>query len=86
MGHPYHMGNDGYTAFCIARMLGDNADSTAVPLKANNDYEVLRNIAYLHAIHKLIVIGKLRKALWIRHETETLIAHVILTRNKHTTQ
>jgi hypothetical protein len=68
-----------------------NADPTIVPLKAGNDYEVLRNIAYLHAIHKLIVIDKLKKPLRIRHKTATPITHAILMKsgynhNKHPTQ
>jgi hypothetical protein len=51
--------------------------------------EVLRNIAYLHAIHKLIVIDKLKRPLWIRHKTATPITHAILMKsnhNKHLTQ
>jgi len=35
-------------------------------------FGALRNIAYLHAIHKLIVIDKLKKPPWIRHKTATL--------------
>jgi len=33
--------------------------------------EAPRNIAYLHAIHKLIVIDKLKKPPWIRRKTAT---------------
>ena len=89
----------GYSVFFILARLGFdrrwfkvvNADPTTVPLKANNDYEVLRNIAYLHAIHKLIVIDKLKKPLWIKHKTTTPIAHAILMKsnynhNKHLIQ
>ncbi len=36
-------------------------------------FGVLRNIAYLHAIHRLIVIDKLKKPPWIRHKTATQI-------------
>ena len=34
-------------------------------------FGVLRNIAYLHAIHKLIVIDKLKKPPLTRHKTAT---------------
>jgi hypothetical protein len=60
-----------------------NADPTIVPLKAGNDYEVLRNIAYLHAIHRLIVIDKLKGPLWIRHKTATPIMHAILAKSNY---
>jgi hypothetical protein len=65
-----------------------NADPTVVPLKASNDYEVLRNIAYLHAIHKLIVIDRLKGPFRIRHKTATPTMHAILMKsgynhNKH---
>jgi hypothetical protein len=81
----------GYSVFFILNRLGFdrrwfkvvNADPTTVPLKANNDLEVLRNIAYLHAIHKLIVIDKLKKPLWIRHKTATPITHAILAKSNH---
>ena len=68
-----------------------NADPTIVPLKAGNDYEVLRNIAYLHAIHRLVVIDKLKRPLRIRHKTATPTIHAILMKsgynhNKHLTQ
>jgi len=89
----------GHSVFFILNRLGFdrrwfkvvNADPTTVPLKANNDYEVLRNIAYLHAIHKLIVIDKLKRPLWIKHKTTTPIAHAILMKsnynhNKHLIQ
>jgi len=51
--------------------------------------ESLRNIAYLHAIHKLIVIDKLKKPPLTRHKTATPTAHAILAKsdlNKHPTQ
>jgi hypothetical protein len=81
----------GYSVFFILARLGFdrrwfkvvNADPTTVPLKANNDYEVLRNIAYLHAIHKLIVIDKLKRPLWIRHKTATPITHAILMKSNY---
>jgi hypothetical protein len=89
----------GHSLFFILNRLGFdrrwfkmvNADPTIVPLKAGNDYEVLRNIAYLHAIHKLIVIDKLKKPLWIRHKTATPTMHAILAKsnynhNKHLIQ
>jgi hypothetical protein len=52
---------------------------------------VPRNIAYLHAIHKLIVIDRLKRPLWIRHKTATPITHAILMKsnynhNKHLIQ
>jgi len=76
----------GHSLYFILRRLGFrtwwfkmvNADPTIVPLKAGNDYEVLRNIAYLHAIHRLIVIDKLKKPLRIRHKTATPTMHAIL--------
>jgi hypothetical protein len=81
----------GHSLFFILRRLGFdrrwfkvvNADPTTVPLKAGDDYEVLRNIAYLHAIHKLIVIDKLKRPLWIRHKTATPIMHAILMKSNH---
>jgi hypothetical protein len=89
----------GHSVFFILARLGFdrrwfkvvNADPTIVPFKAYNDLEVLRNIAYLHAIHKLIVIDKLKKPLWIRHKTATPITHAILMKsnynhNKHLIQ
>jgi len=89
----------GHSVFFILNRLGFdrrwlkvvNADPTVIPLKAGNDLEVLRNIAYLHAIHRLIVIDKLKKPLWIRHKTATPIAHAILMKsnynhNKHLIQ
>jgi len=89
----------GHSVFFMLRRLGFdrrwfkvvNADPTTVPLKANNDYEVLRNIAYLHAIHRLVVIDKLKRLLWIKHKTATPITHAILAKsdynhNKHLIQ
>ena len=81
----------GHSVFFILARLGFdrrwfkvvNADPTIVPLKASNDLEVLRNIAYLHAIHKLIVIDKLKKPLWIKHKTATPITHAILMKSNH---
>jgi hypothetical protein len=68
-----------------------NADPTVVPLKTGNDLDILRNIAYLHAIHRLIVIDRFKKPLWIKHKTATPITHAILAKsgynhNKHLTQ
>jgi hypothetical protein len=40
-------------------------------------------LAYLHAIHRLIVINKLKKPLWIRHKTATLTMHAILAKSNH---
>jgi hypothetical protein len=79
----------GHSLFFILNRLGFdrrwlkmvNADPTIVPLKAGNDYEALRNIAYLHAIHKLIVIDKFKKPLWIRHKTATPTMHAILMKS-----
>jgi hypothetical protein len=81
----------GHSVFFILARLGFdrrwlkviNADPTVIPLKAGNDYEVLRNIAYLHAIHRLIVIDKLKKPLWIRHKTATPTMHAILMKSNH---
>ncbi|MFP3173144.1 MAG: hypothetical protein RXR44_01145 [Vulcanisaeta sp.] len=36
-------------------------------------FEALRNIAYLHAIHRLIIIDKLKKPPLTRHKTATPI-------------
>ena len=68
-----------------------NADPTIIPLRASDDLDVLRNIAYLHAIHRLIVIERLRRPLWIRHKTATPTMHAILAKsnynhNKHLIQ
>jgi len=89
----------GHPLFFILRRLGFrtwwfkmvNADPTIVPLKAGNDYEVLRNIAYLHAIHRLVVIDKLKRPLRIRHKTATPTMHAILMKSgynhdRHLTQ
>jgi hypothetical protein len=81
----------GHSLYFILRRLGFrtwwfkmvNADPTIVPLKANDDLEVLRNIAYLHAIHKLIVIDRLKGPLWIRHKTATPITHAILMKSNY---
>ena len=48
-------------------------------------------LAYLHAIHRLIVIDKLKKPLWFRYKTATPTMHAILAKsnynhNKHLTQ
>jgi hypothetical protein len=41
-----------------------NADPTAIPLRASNDLNVFRNIAYLHAVHNhVVVIDKLKRSL-----------------------
>ncbi len=66
-------------------------DLTIALLKASNNYEAPRNIAYLHAIHKLIVIDRLKRPLWIRHKTVMPITHAILMKsnynhNKHLIQ
>jgi hypothetical protein len=58
-------------------------DLTIALLKASNNYEAPRNIAYLHAIHKLIVIDRLKRPLWIRHKTATPITHAILMKSNH---
>jgi hypothetical protein len=58
-------------------------DLTIALLKASNNYEAPRNIAYLHAIHKLIVIDRLKRPLWIRHKTATPITHAILAKSNH---
>jgi hypothetical protein len=89
----------GYSVFFILARLGFdrrwfkvvNADPTTVPLKAGDDLGVLRNIVYLHAIHRLIVIDKLKKSLWIKHKTATPAMHAILMKsgynhNKHLIQ
>ena len=81
----------GHSLFFILNRLGFdrrwlkmvNADPTIVPLKANDDLGVLRNIAYLHAIHKLIVIERLKKPLWIRHKTATPTMHAILMKSRY---
>jgi hypothetical protein len=71
------------TIILSIRFIRHYEDPTIAPLKAYNDLEVLRNIAYLHAIHKLIVIDKLKKPLWIKHKTATPITHAILTKSNH---
>ena len=37
----------------------------------------LRNAAHLHVIHKLIVIDKLKRPLWIRRKIATPTTHAI---------
>jgi hypothetical protein len=61
----------------------EHRDPTIASLKASNDYDVPRNIAYLHAIHRLIVIDKLKRLLWIRHKTATPAMHAIMASNNH---
>jgi len=71
------------TIILSIRFIRHYEDPTIAPLKAYNDLEVLRNIAYLHAIHKLIVIDKLKRPLRIRHKTATPITHAILMKSNH---
>jgi len=40
-------------------------------------------LAYLHAIHRLIVIDKLKKPPLTRHKTATPITHAILMKSNH---
>ena len=68
-----------------------NADPTIVPLKAGNDFEVLRNIAYLHAVHNHVVVGVVSKRYPVLHSNATPIMHAILMKsnynhNKHLIQ
>jgi len=39
--------------------------------------------AHPHAIHRLIVIDKLKKPLWIRHKTATPTMHAILMKSNY---
>jgi len=88
----------GHSLFFILRRLGFdrrwfkmvNADPTVVPLKASNDFEVLRNIAYLHGVRRL-VIARLKGRLGLRRSTLTPTVHAILAKsnynhNKHLIQ
>jgi hypothetical protein len=39
--------------------------------------------AHPHAIHRLVVIDKLKKPLWFRHKTATPTMHAILAKSNH---
>jgi len=88
----------GHSLFFILNRLGFdrrwfkmvNADPTVVPLKASNDFEVLRNIAYLHGVRRL-VIARLKGRLGLKRSTLTPTVHAILmisgyNHNKHLIQ
>jgi glycine cleavage system regulatory protein len=68
-----------------------NADPTIVPLRASNDLEALRNIAYLHAVHNHVVVSVVSKRYPVLHSNATPIMHAILMKsnynhNKHLIQ
>ncbi|MFP3174130.1 MAG: hypothetical protein RXR44_06135 [Vulcanisaeta sp.] len=71
------------TIILTTRLIRCHEDPTIALLKASNDYDVPRNIAYLHAIHRLIVIDKLKRLLWIKHKTATPAMHAILMKSNH---
>jgi len=60
-----------------------NADPTIVPLKASSDFEVLRNIAYLHAVHNHVVVNVVGKRYPVLHSNATPIMHAILMKSNY---
>jgi len=60
-----------------------NADPTIVPLKASDDLEVLRNIAYLHAVHNHVVVNVVGRRYPVLHSNATPIMHAILAKSNY---
>ena len=60
-----------------------NADPTIVPLKASDDLEVLRNIAYLHAVHNHVVVNVVGRRYPVLHSNATPIMHAILMKSNY---
>jgi hypothetical protein len=81
--HPSNQTTPHPTVILTTRFIRHYEDSTIALLKASNDYDMPRNIAYLHAIHRLIVIDKLKKPLWIKHKTATPAMHAILMKSNY---
>ena len=60
-----------------------NADPTIVPLKANNDLEVLKNIAYLHAVLRFVVDAELNPRMRLHRNEKAPMTHAVLARSNY---
>ena len=60
-----------------------NADPTVVPLKANNDLEVLKNIAYLHAVLRFVVDAELNPRMRLHRNEKAPMTHAVLARSNY---
>jgi hypothetical protein len=60
-----------------------NADPTIVPLKANNDLEVLRNIAYLHAVLRFVVNAELNPRMRLHRNEKAPTTHAVMARSNY---
>ena len=60
-----------------------NADPTVVPFKANNDLEVLKNIAYLHAVLRFVVGAELNPRMRLHRNEKAPMTHAVLARSNH---
>jgi len=60
-----------------------NADPTIVPFKANNDLEVLKNIAYLHAVLRFVVNAELNPRMRLHRNEKAPMTHAVLARSNH---
>ncbi len=60
-----------------------NADPTVVPFKANNDLEVLRNIAYIHAVLRFVVDAELNPRMRLHRNEKAPMTHAVLMRSNY---
>jgi hypothetical protein len=60
-----------------------NADPTTVPLKAGSDLEILRNIAYIHAVLRFVVEEVLNPRMRLRMNEKAPMAHAVLARSNY---
>jgi hypothetical protein len=58
-----------------------NADPTAVPLKTGSDLDILRNIAYLHAVLRFVVEEVLNPKLRLHMGEKAPVVHTVLMRS-----
>ena len=67
--------------FVRFRMHMVNADPTIVPFEAGGDADVLRNIAYIHAVHRLITVQMLKRGLRLHGSKVAATTHAILAKS-----
>ena len=60
-----------------------NADPTTVPLKAGSDLEILRNIAYLHAVLRFVVDAELNPRMRLHRNEKAPMTHAVLMRSNY---
>ncbi|KUO81726.1 MAG: hypothetical protein AT718_06100 [Vulcanisaeta sp. JCHS_4] len=60
-----------------------NADPTVVPIEAGGDADVLRNIAYIHAVHRFITVQMLKRRLRLHGSKVAATTHAILARSNY---